>query len=193
LLCCGHAFAATFNFDVIYDGTDITLAPGSDPVIGSILVDGDDFTYNVRAAGTDFWRVDATANFFPFLAFTVNEEGNRKGNFTLELLLDGVQQFYLPESLTPVINSEVHLGTNDVSLTAGLEFDQIVLQYTLDMATDVDDLFSIETTLNNYSIGPNFPGGFNPDVSYIAAVPLPGALGLLGLGWLSLVGRRRKG
>jgi len=180
------ASATVYDFDLLYNGGALSLDVGSDDPIGASLVDGDSFDYNIQATGTDFWNVDVGGNFFPFLAFTIAESGDRVGDMTLSLLLDGVEQFSLAEN--GISNSFVHLGTNGVNLLAGLMFDEIILTY--DLITSVDDVLLTpnNATITHYTIGsdPLVPGGFSSaDISYIRApinnVPEPGLLGLMAL------------
>ena len=178
-----RASAVLLDFDVTYDGTDISLDIGSDTVLGTGIAVGDTFNYNIGATGNDFWKVDITTSYFPFLAFTTAEVGVRDGTFSLNLLLDGVSQLFLAPSA--VSNSTVHIGTNAISLVAGLMFDEIILDYTLTAST-------IDTTISQYVIGganPNVPGGFTSGISYNAGaaidVPAPATLVLF---WLGLVG-----
>ena len=183
------AFSATYNFDAIYDGTNISSV-GVDNPIGTALQAGDSFNYNVHAAGDDFWSVDVTDNYFPFLAFTIDEAGDRTGDMSLSLYLDGVLQ--LPTLVeNGIVNSEVHLGTNGVSLDAGLVFDEIVLDYLLISSFDTEPTPSANSaTIAALTIGPNIPGGFGDGISY-SAVPVPAALWLFGSGLISLIGVAR--
>jgi hypothetical protein len=153
---------------------------------------GDSFNYNMGAAGNDFWKVDVANNFFPLLAFTTGESGTRGGTFYLDLLLDGISQFSLLPSA--ISNYSVHIGTNTVSLVAGLMFDEIILNYTLNSST-------VDTTIIDYVIGgsaPNVPGGFASGISYNAVVvpptdvPAPASLALIGLGIVALGWNRQK-
>ena len=183
-----RASAVLLDFDVTFDGTDISLDAGSDTVLGTMIAVGDTFNYNMGTAGNDFWKVDVTAEYFPFLAFTTVESGDRDGTFSLNLLLDGVSQFLLtPPAVT---NSTVHIGTNTVSLVAGLMFDEIILNYSLTASTS-------NTTISQYVIGssiPNVPGGFTSGISYNTAtdVPAPATLVIFGLGLAGLGYSRRK-
>lgn len=160
-----------------------------------MIADGDTFNYNIGTAGSDFWKVDVTASFFPFLAFTTDEAGVREGSFSLDLLLDGVSQFSLMPSA--VTNSAVHIGTNAVSLVAGLMFDEIILDYTLTSAVDLGIGAPIDTTIIQFVIGgasPNVPSGFTSGISYNTAidVPAPTTLVLFGIGLAGLSYSRRK-
>lgn len=183
------AQATLFDFDVEYDGSTFNLDAGSDDPIGALVLAGDSFNYNVQAAGSDFWQVDAGDSFFPFLAFAVAESETRSANFFLNLLLDGVLQY----SSGPLSedNSFVHMGTNSISLTTGLVFDEMVLDYSL-LGTTGAGL----TTIQTYNFGPDHPGGFSPGISYVrdtdppSPAPAPATLALVaialaGLGWSS--------
>ena len=190
-LSSSHASSALLDVDVTFNGTDITLDMGSDTALGTMITVGDSFNYNIGTAGNDFWQVDITTSYFPFLAFTIAEVGDRDGIFSLDLLLDGVSQFSLAPS--SIINSTVHLGTNAVSLIAGLTFDEVILDYTLTGST-------ADSTILQYVIGgasPNVPGGFTTGISYnvgtAVGVPTPTTLLILGLGLVgSSLSRRNK-
>lgn len=206
LLLSASGFSASYDFGVSYDGTTKTDV-GTDPIIGTALAAGDNFSYTVMAVGDGFWQVDTGGNFFPFLAFTIAEPGFRTGNLTLDLLLNGTPQItQLVE--TSAENSYVHLGTNTVPLTAGLTFNKIVLTYDL-----LESLAAIDNpnygqefepefipgnanvaTIADLSIGPEFPGGFGAGISYNSpsAVPLPAAAWLFGSALFGLVGVARR-
>lgn len=185
-----YANAALFDFDVIWDGTDFSLDSGSDAVLGAVLEDGDSFNYNLSAEGSGFWEVDAANDYFPFMAFATDEVAVRSGTYSLDLRLGGVSQFALAPAA--IGNSFVHIGTNSVSLVAGLMFDELVLDYTLISAVDETSGDPVNTTLAAYQIGGFVPGGFTSGISYNASfeppaeVPAPATLALFGLGLAGL-------
>ena len=183
------ANATVLDIDAQYNGGTITLDAGSDDPIGASLVAGDMFNFNLQAVGDDFWKVDVTESYFPFNAFTTDEVADRDATFALDLLLDGVSQF--SEGPSNITNSTVHVGTNGIDLVAGLMFDEIVLDYTLLSTSGAG-----QTTLIDYFIGGEVPGGFREGISYNRGVPnpapVPATLALFGLGLLALGGRRRQ-
>jgi len=161
----GQALAAPFNFNVVYDGSTGTLVGGSDNPVGTNIEPGDSFLWTISAAGTDFWRVDSGGNFFPLAAFGVSEPGERTGDYTLNLFNNGVSVFDV--SASGVKNTYVHMGTNTIGLSTDLEFDQIVLSYSLTAAV-VDYSFD--------PADPNNANNGNPTNSTISGVlPIFGA------------------
>ena len=189
------AVAATYNFNVLYSGGNTAvLAPGSDDPTAVTLWDGDSFNWDVKAPGASYWDVVTAGGFFPMMAFSVNEAGTRVGDFTLTLLKGGAGVFTASEAGAQ--NQWVHVGTNTITLGAGLTFDEMQLSYQLTSAVDqTDPTMSIGSTPNSLMSWP----GIGPEhIIYgggsIALVPEPEtyALMLAGLAALALARRQQR-
>lgn len=192
-LTTSSAHADNFVFDVEYLGNDMTnLALGSDDPDGQSLEPGDTFQWTIAAQDTHVWDVETAGGFFPLMAFSVNPAGSRIGDFTLALRNNGADVFNLSE--TAVQTQEVHLGTNTVDLPAGLQFDEMFLDYALTSATEVNPPQDpVTTTLSGRLpiFGAPENNTFSPGIAYVL-VPEPGALGLLACTcFCSLVTHRR--
>jgi hypothetical protein len=119
-----------YDFNVLYSGGgNATLAPGSQDPTGLNILPLDDFLWTITATAGSFWHVDAGGDFFPLMAFGVTEGGDRYGDFTLTLFRAGSSVFSQVES--GALNCYAHMGTNTVSLATGLDFDKMMLSYTL--------------------------------------------------------------
>jgi PEP-CTERM motif len=187
------AQAASYNFDVNYFGGGVaTLAAGSDDPVNQTLVDGDSFNWSISAQNNDRWLVE-TGNpqgFFPLMAFGTMEDAVRTGDFTLTLKNNGSAVFTLVETASR--QNFVHIGTNEVVLGTGLEFDQMQLSYTLTSAvSELDPSVSVNSTLTGLLpiFGAPEQNVFEPGIIY-GPVPEPGTYllllaGLAGVGWVA--------
>ncbi len=190
------AHATTYNFNMTYDGTALSLNPGSDAPNGTVLNVGDSFNISLKAEGTNFWHVNSDYNVLFPLSFLVSEAATRAADIATNFLLDGagVQS----TAQTGVSQSFVHVGAQTFSLASGFDFDEVSLIWTL-LAIDIGGPSTIVA-------GPGFFNGFgqgdapfvnSPKITYssVSAVPVPAAFPLLltavaGMGALSRKRRR---
>lgn len=175
-----RAIAANFVFDIEYLGDNMTnLAPGSDEPNGQLLTPGDTFQWTIAPIDNRFWLVESAGSFFPLMAFTVDPSGVRTGDFTLVLRNNGADVFTLSDTAVQV--QEVHLGTNAVNLPAGLEFDEMFLDYVLVSAVDLGaPPTDVDTTIVSRLpiFGAPENNGFSPGIVFVPE-PMAGLLGAL--------------
>ena len=187
----GIANAAIIQFDLSYDGTLVSVDAGSTTPAGSSLVAGDSFELDFHTTGNDFWRVDSNygPQFVP-LDFSVSTSGTRVANVQSLFLLNGVQVANITE--LGVSQSFAHIGAQSWSLLAGLEFDQILMDYDLLSSTAATVIGSAPNIFNGFGLSGS-PFFDSNKISYQASVPEPSIIALFGLGLLGLgFARRRK-
>jgi|GEM_PF-5073233 len=182
LFAAASAQAATFNFGINYDGASQTVAAGSDPIAGTSLTPGDDFTLDLRADGNDFWQVNDP--FGPnsiYAAFFVQTNGERFVDTIATFFLDGVQVAQDVQNNQRQAN--VHIGGQGFAFPVGLQFDQLVL------AVNFLSTATTETTIQRDDLGFSFLTNNAIEYVSVSDVPLPaGALLFL----TGLVAFRRK-
>lgn len=130
------AWSADYVFDVLYSGDGVASVVGgsTDPRTVTLQA-GDSFVWTINALPDWQWTVLSGGEVFPMMAMAVQESANRTSDLELELLNDGGVVFSKVE--TGSRQSLVHMGTNEISLTTGLVFDQLRLHYTLISAISV--------------------------------------------------------
>jgi len=180
------AAATNYTFDVLYSGDDsAALALGSDDPLATTLNPGDSFTYSLTATGDGEWHTIAAADIFPLFALYVLGPGIRVGDFTLNLEQNGVSVFSYSE--TGASNSEVHLGTNTVSIPSGLTFNAWVLTDTNTSMTELDGI--TDTTSTPQSLLP-WPGEapeiYSPQAITYGTVPEPSTWAMMLLGFVGI-------
>ncbi len=187
------AQANNYNFDVLYSGNNnAALAIGSDDPVGQSVAATDSFLWTITAQAGAEWQVISTAGYFPLMAFAVNDSGARDGNWTLTLKNNGADVFTTSE--TNSIQQYVHMGTNTINLTAGLVFDAMELNYTLNSFTPDDPNYSDNVIQGLLPIfGAPEMNPYSPGIIY-APVPEPSTYALLAAGLAAVAGavRRRR-
>lgn len=187
--------AAAFSFDFTFDGADISLDAGSTDPVGVSLMADDRFEADLHAASGGFWRVDAAyTQSFP-MSFIVNPAGSRNGDSVASFLREGVEVLEIAE--IGVIQEEVHIGAQNWTLPVGLEFDTVLLSYTLNSAVSLPpDTDLVATTIADRpdvfgSISnPERPFFRNSSLAYLT-IPEPAAL-LTGIVSLLLTASRTR-
>lgn len=190
LSVAGAASAASYNFDVVYSGSGVAaLAPGSDPMVGTLLNTGDDFVYTLTGEDGGYWTSLGENDVFPFTALSICC-GFSTNDLTLELKFGGSTVFSVTH--TGVGTCCAHLGNNTEHLPAALVWDTWVLT---DTVVSADSPLAIESLLPWPGSGPEQYN--SAAISYTAgnaAVPEPAswALMILGFGLGGSVLRRRR-
>ncbi len=192
----GGNLQAQQSYNVNYFGGGIaTLASGSDNPVGYSVMPGNSFFWSITAQNSAYWSVFDGGDFFPFMAFGVNEAGIRTGNYQLSLFRNGMDVF--SQAINGAENNYIHLGTNTVSLVTGFTFDRMELNYQLLSATDTlgANIGSTITGLLPVFGAPEI-NQYYPGIAYMSAsttVPEPTTTAMLVIGLVGLgITARRK-
>lgn len=185
-----QSMAASYAFDVIWDGTSFTETSAGSGLTSTVLNDGDDFTLTVRAAGTGYWTALNGDSNFPL---NPRASGQTFGNVDTDILNDGV--VVATDSNVNEGRCCAELGTtNWGSLADGTMFDMVVMDYTLLSGGSQTIFASGMSTASFWPTGIfSNSGSFSYTPGSTSDVPLPagGVLMISGLvGFAAL--RRRK-
>ena len=196
IVLSAQAQATTYHFNMTYDGTAISLNPGSaDPGV-TVLQPGDSFMVNLHALGSDYWHVNTDYNVFVPLSFSVHEGASRLAEIATSFLNNGVVLNSTFE--TDIGQNFVHIGAQNFDLQAGFDFDQIALTWTmLSISTNGPTALNNDPGVFNGFSQADAPFVNSPKITYVhvSAVPLPAALPLLATalaGAFGAASRRRK-
>jgi len=183
LLTAGAASAATYNFDVTYNGGGSgSLMGGSDNPLTTTLNVGDTFNYRLLASGGNQWEViDEGGGLFAVFALQISESGTRTVDFDLELFNDGASVFNF--SQIGAINSFIHLGANTVFVSNGTIWDEIKLSATI----TASDAGSTPSSLVTFGGGPESWASSQVTYGIGGAIPEPTTWALL-IGGFGLAG-----
>ena len=184
------AQAMLYDFSLTWDGTAYSVNSGATDPVGTNIAIGDSFTYDLNASANHAWQVVNGGSFFPFLAFSTSDAGDRTASISLELLNNGVSVFSLSDPA--LVHGFVHMGTNAVTLATGLEFDRAILNYVLSSSDTGDDN---HITSIAWPSGTPF-GFFSPDIQFVETepetVPEPATLTLAMLAIAGAAATRRR-
>lgn len=206
LLATPAMAAMTYNFNMTFDGTDVSLDNGSDVPDGTMLSPGDSFILNIHTAGNAFWTVLSDYDIFVPLDFLVPDEGVRNADISTVWLLDGSIEKDMTE--TGVDQEALHVGAQSWDLPSGFAFDTVILTWmfnsispVIDPDADPEDPVD-DSPINTIISAANadFFESYGSDdrpffrsssIAYVNAVPLPASLPLLLAAIGALAGIRR--
>lgn len=181
--------AATFLFDATYDGTSVALNAGSTDPTGITLTAGDDIIFTLSAITGSGWTTNSASSIFPFLAFAINESGDRNVTYSLDFLRSGTSIF---NDTASEVNSSVHFGTNTVSFNSGLVADAFRLSVDFESGDDatISELTPIFGTPDRNEFASD-PSALTFGALSVSAVPEPSTWAMLMLGFGFIGGAMR--
>lgn len=187
--------ATTFEFEITVDGTTPSVDPGSLDPVGVSMVPGDSFLLDLHASPNSFWRVNAeTSQVFP-LSFIVSPSGDRLANVVSSFQRNGVEVANIAKS--GITQSQVHIGAENWTLPAGLEFDTVLMNYDLLDAVELGGGNTVDTIIQGRPFlfgdisSDERPFFRHPNVAFIT-IPEPTTLAVLTVGLLSISAVRRR-
>lgn len=184
LFTASSAQATSFTWDLTYDGTTLSETSFGSGFAGTTLSVNDDFELTIRAAGDGFWTATGVSASLPINPSFNGWSGTTTANAISTGFLDGTQVFLDTELSASRCCAE--LGVNNWSLPTSLQFDLVVLDYTLLSTSGGGPILS-----GNLWDAP-FRGAEYTAVEGVGSIPAPAPLALLGLGLAAIGWTRRK-
>ncbi len=189
MLMLSFAEASIYNFGITYDGTSQTLDVGSDPMAGTELFDNDQMIVDLHASSGNEWTVlDGNWNFI-YGSVLVSDVETRIGDSVATFLHNGTivaQDIDMGTS-----QGFVHVGAQSTTLTSGMKFDQLVIDYTLLSDPGVDTVIQEDFLRFSFIDTVGFEQ-FSSFGSSLSSVPEPTSLMIWGSALMICMIRRRR-